>query len=341
LIIFEKITTDMEVKELGSSGVRVTPIAFGAWAIGGWMWGGADRTDAINAIRASLDEGITTIDTAPAYGLGTGEKIVGEAIKGHRHEVQILTKYGLRWDAPAGHFYFSSKDNDGRPVDIYRDASPARIIAECENSLRDLGTDYIDLYQIHWSDPITPIEETMRAIESLLKQGKIRAAGVCNYSVEEMVQAHRVIPLASNQVPYSMVRREIEQDIIPWCMDNGVSVIPYSPLQRGLLTGKIKPDYRFNDGDSRPSTFYFRIGNLIKINKFLDKIRPIASSRNVTLAQLVLRWTMQMPGVTCVLAGARSPEQVKENAGALHFRLSVKEMEEINRYLAHLRLREE
>ena len=331
----------MELKEIGSSGVMVTPIAFGAWAIGGWMWGGADRNDAINAIKASLDEGITTIDTAPAYGLGSGEKIVGEAIKGHRHEVQILTKYGLRWDAPVGKFYFASKDNDGKPVDIYRDASPARIIAECENSLRDLETDYIDLYQIHWSDPLTPVGETMKAIEQLLKQGKIRAAGVCNYSVEEMDQASKVIPLASSQVPYSMVRREIEQDVIPWCMEHGVSVLPYSPMQRGLLTGKIKPDYTFNDGDSRPSTFYFRIGNLIKINKFLERIRPIAEARNVTLAQLVLRWTMQMPGVTCVLAGARSQEQVRENAGALHFELQTKEMEEINRHLSHLKLKED
>jgi aryl-alcohol dehydrogenase-like predicted oxidoreductase len=328
----------MEMKELGSSGVMVTPIAFGAWAIGGWMWGGADRNDAIKAITTAMDLGITTIDTAPAYGLGTGEKIVGEAIKGQRDKVQILTKYGLRWDAPVGQYYFTSKDNEGRQVDIYRDASRERIIAECENSLKDLGTDYLDLYQIHWPDPLTPVEETMSAIEQLLKQGKIRAAGVCNYPVEGMKEAGKFISLVSNQVPYSMVRREIEQDVIPWCMKNGLSVLPYSPLQRGLLTGKIKPDYRFNDGDSRPSTPYFKIGNLIKINKFLDKIKPVAAARKVSLAQLVLRWTMQRPGITCVLAGARNPEQVKENAGALQFELSDEEMETINRYLDQLSL---
>lgn len=331
----------MELKELGSSGVRVTPLAFGAWAVGGWMWGGADRTDAVNAIRASIDLGITTIDTAHIYGLGEGEKIVGEAIKGHRHEVQLLTKYGLRWDAPLGQYYFSSKDNEGRTVKIYKDASKERVIAECENSLKDLGTDYIDLYQIHWPDPLTPLEETMSAIESLLQQGKIRAAGVSNFSTTELKEADKILYMASDQVPYSMVKRDIEQDLIPWCTANGISIIAYSPMQRGLLTGKIKPGYRFNDGDSRPNTPYFKNGNLVKINQFLDKISPIAGSKNVTLAQLVLRWTMQRPGITCVLAGARDAEQVKDNAGALHFELSATEMEEINSHLSRLKLEED
>ena len=328
----------MEYRELGSSGVKVTPIAFGAWAIGGWMWGGADRSDALRAIQASIDEGITTIDTAPVYGFGVSEQIVGEAIKGKRQQVQILTKYGLRWDAREGQFYFSSTDNDGNPVDIYKHASAERVVYECERSLKHLGTDHIDLLQIHWADPTTPIEETMSAIKKLIKEGKVLAAGVCNYNVDQMHQAMQVVPLATNQVPYSMVKRDIEQDVVPFCLENGVSILPYSPLQRGLLTGKIKPDYRFNEGDNRPTTPHFRIGNLIRINEFLNKIKPIAASRNASLAQLVLRWTMQRPGMTCVLAGARNPEQVKENAGALRFTLEENEMKEINAQLEKLEL---
>ncbi len=328
----------MELRELGSSGVKVTPVAFGAWAIGGWMWGGADRSDAIRAIQASLDKGITTIDTAPVYGFGVSEQIVGEAIRGKREQVQILTKYGLRWDAEEGHFYFSTSDNQGKPIDIYKHASAERVIFECERSLKNLGTDYIDLLQIHWADPSTPVEETMSAVKKLIQDGKVRAAGVCNYNVEQMIQAMQVVPLASNQVPYSMVNRDIEKDVVPFCLENGISILPYSPLQRGLLTGKIKADYRFNEGDNRPTTPHFRIGNLIKINEFLNDIRSIADEKNASLAQLVLRWTMQMPGMSCVLAGARNPEQVIENSGALHFSLSELEMKEINTRLDELEL---
>jgi len=328
----------MELRELGSSDVKVTPIAFGAWAIGGWMWGGTDRSDAIRAIHASLDEGITTIDTAPVYGFGLSEQIVGEAIKGKREQVQILTKYGLQWENTEGQFFFSSTNNEGNPVDIYRHASAERVVHECERSLKHLGTDYIDLLQIHWNDPGTPIEETMSAVYKLIKDGKVRAAGVCNYDVDQMKQAMQVVPLASNQVPYSMVRRDIEKDVVPFSLEKGISILPYSPLQRGLLTGKIKPDYRFNEGDSRPTTPYFRIGNLIKINEFLGRIRPIADEKNASLAQLVLRWCMQMPGMSCVLSGARNPEQVRENSGALNFSLTEQEMNKINTLLDELEL---
>lgn len=323
---------------MGKSEVRVSPVVFGAWAIGGWMWGGADRKDAVRAIEACLDAGITTIDTAPVYGFGLSEQIIGDAVRGKRDKFQILTKYGLRWDAPMGEYHFSSVDNEGKPVDIYKHAPAERVVHECERSLKYLGTDYVDLLQIHWPDGTTPIEETMSAVEKLIRQGKVRAAGVSNYSVDQMREAGQVIPLASNQVPYSMVRRDIEKDVVPYCIEQGISILPYSPLQRGLLTGKFGPDTRFNEGDSRPGTPHFRKDNLIRINEFLDTIRPMAESKQASLAQLVLAWTLRMPGISCVLAGARNPEQVRENAGAMQVGLSDEEMIEINKQLDALEL---
>jgi aryl-alcohol dehydrogenase-like predicted oxidoreductase len=328
----------MEYVTLGTSNVKVTRIIFGAWAIGGWMWGGADRKDAINAIHKSLDLGLSSIDTAPVYGFGLSEEIVGEAIKGVRNEVQILTKYGLVWDKEIGKFHFSSFNNEGKPVSIYKYAGKESVIHECEQSLKRLNTDYIDLYQIHWPDPSTPIPETMEALARLMKDGKIRAAGVCNYNVEEMKIAETAINLASNQVPYSMVRRDIENDLIPWCMEHKKAILAYSPLQRGLLTGKFSTGHQFDPGDTRPDTPWYKENNIIKTNKFLEEITPLARSKNATIAQLVLRWTMQMPGITTVLAGARDAQQVKDNAGALNLTLTEEEMQEINSKLDKLKL---
>lgn len=328
----------MEYVILGRSKVKVTRLTFGAWAIGGWMWGGADKKDALKAIHKSLDLGITSIDTAPVYGFGLSEEIVGEAVRGVRKDVQILTKYGLTWDRKIGKFYFSSTDNQGKPVSLYKYAGKESVINECEQSLKRLRTDYIDLLQIHWPDPTTPVQETMEAMEILLKAGKIRAAGVCNYKLEEMKTAANFINLASNQVPYSMLKRDIEKDIIPWCIENNVSILPYSPLQRGLLTGKFKKGHQYNKGDSRQFTRYYKDSNIKKTNDLLDKLKPLASDKNATLSQLVLRWTMQMPGITTVLAGARNPAQIEENAGALNFHLTEEEMNTINSYLDNLKL---
>ncbi len=328
----------MEKRELGQSGVMVSPIAFGAWAIGGWMWGGSDRKEALMAIDACLDHKITTIDTAPVYGFGASEEIVGKAIRGKRDRYELLTKCGLRWEGTSGEFYFTTTDNEGNETDIYRYSGKESIISECEESLKRLGTDYIDLFQVHWPDPTTPIEESMEAMQILLDQGKIRAAGVSNYTMEQMKRAAGAVDLSSNQVPYSMVRREIEQDIVPWCRENHCSILAYSPLQRGLLTGKITPDYPFAPGDSRPETPHFRINNLIKINQFLDGIRPVATEKGITLAQLVIAWTLQMPGITVALVGARNPDQVAQNAGALNVTLSGQEMDLINERLDRLEL---
>ena len=327
----------MEYRQLGQSGVKASAITFGAWAIGGWMWGGADRKDALEAIKASIAAGVTSIDTAPAYGQGLSEEIVGEAIKSiPRDQVQIMTKFGLRWDTKQGEFFFSSKDNKGRPIEMHKYAGKDGIMQECEDSLRRLGTDYIDLYQIHWADATTPISETMEALLRLQEQGKIRAAGVCNYSVAQMQEAEKSISLASDQVPYSMVLKDIEQELVPYCIEHKKSIIAYSPLQRGLLTGKIKPGHKFGEGDTREGNRFYTPEAITKVNAFLDDLKPLAQSKGATLAQLVLRWTIEQPGITIALAGARNAEQAEQNARAVAIGLSKEEIKLINEKLGKL-----
>lgn len=329
----------MEFRRLGETKLAVSAITFGAWAAGGWMWGGNDDNDAIKAMRASYDLGITSIDTAPIYGQGKSEELVGAAIKGlPRDKVQILTKYGLRWDLAKGEFFFKSQDNDGKDIDIYKYAAKESIILECENSLKRLGTDYIDLYQIHWPDATTPIEETMEAIIRLKEQGKIREAGVSNYDVKKMAIAEKTIKLASNQVPFSMVNRNIEDELIPYCIENKKSILAYSPLERGLLTGKIKPGHQFGEGDHRAGNKYFKEENIKRTNEFLAKIKSLADEKNATLGQLVIRWTINHPGITVALVGARNAEQAKQNAKAIEIHINGEEMEFINNQLSDLEI---
>jgi aryl-alcohol dehydrogenase-like predicted oxidoreductase len=329
----------MEFRQLGESELKVSAITFGAWAIGGWMWGGAERKDAVAAIQASIAEGVTSIDTAPIYGQGLSEEIVGEALKGtDRSKVQILTKFGMRWDLAKGDFGFKSKDNSGKDIDIYKYAGRESVILECENSLKRLGTDYIDLLQIHWPDVTTPIEETFEAVLKLKEQGKIREAGVCNYNVEQMKKAESVMKLVSNQVPFSMVERTIENELVPYAIENKKSILAYSPLQRGLLTGKIKPGHTFNEGDTRAGSKFYKPENIERINAFLAEIRPMAESKNVTLAQLVIRWTIERPGITIALVGARDANQAIQNARAIHVKLGAEEIKFIDDRLYKLQL---
>jgi aryl-alcohol dehydrogenase-like predicted oxidoreductase len=328
----------MEYNTLGKSDVKVSELAFGAWAIGGWLWGGADSKDAIEAIETAIDHGMTTIDTAAIYGFGLSEELTGKAIKGKRSKTQILTKFGLTWSEKKGSFHFASKDNSGKDVNIYRYSSKEKVISDCDSSLRRLGTDYIDLYQIHWADPTTPVSETMEALELLVKKGKIRAGAVCNFSTELMEEAESTFPIASNQVPYSMVNRGIEKDIVLHCIENNVGILAYSPLQRGLLTGKIKHGHRFNDGDTRSNSIYYKEPNFSRILLLTDKLKKIADDRNVTLSQLVLSWTIQQPGISCALAGARNAAQVLDNVKAIDFRLAKDEILTINDLLSNLKL---
>ena len=326
----------MEYRKLGNSDVEVSVLAFGAWAIGGWMWGGADNRQAVQAIKAAVDLGMTSIDTAPVYGFGLSEELVGKAIRGKRDKVQLLTKFGMLWDEKKGKFFFASVDNSGKSIDIYRYASGERVISDCDESLRRLGTDYIDLFQIHWPDPTTPVDETMEALLSLQQKGKIRAGAVCNYSRDLLAEAEKSYQPASNQVPYSMVNRQIEKDVVPYCLENKIGILAYSPLQRGLLTGKIRPGHHFNEGDSRPGTPYYKEPNVSNIMHFLETIRPVAERNQLTLAQLALNWTIHQPGITCALAGARNPEQVKENIKAADVKISEEDFQFIRRELNNL-----
>ncbi|QJD95079.1 aldo/keto reductase [Mucilaginibacter robiniae] len=329
----------MEYRKLGETDLSVSAITFGAWAAGGWMWGGNDDQAAIEAMKAAYDLGITTIDTAPIYGQGKSEELVGQAIKGiPRDKVQILTKYGMRWDTTQGTFGFKSKDNDGHDLDVYKFAGKDSIIKECEDSLKRLGTDYIDLYQIHWPDASTPIAETMEAIIRLQEQGKVREAGVSNYNVQQMQEAEQTIKLASNQVPFSMVKRDIEQDVIPYCIENHKSILAYSPMERGLLTGKMKPGQQFGEGDHRAGLKFFKDENIRRTNAFLEKIKPLADEKNATLGQLVIRWTIEHPGITVALVGARNAEQATQNAKAIEVKLSTDEIDFINKQLNELQL---
>jgi aryl-alcohol dehydrogenase-like predicted oxidoreductase len=329
---------NMETRKLGQSDLEVTVLAFGAWAIGGWMWGGADSEEAIKAIEAAIDNGMTTIDTASVYGFGLSEELVGKAVKGKRDKVQILTKFGMSWNDTKGEFYFDTKDSSEKDIKIYRYASKEKVFKDCDDSLRRLKTDYIDLFQIHWADPTTPVSETMEALEVLIQKGKIRAGAVCNYSADLMKEAVKTFNIASNQVPFSMLNRNIEKEIVPYCIEKNIGILAYSPLQRGLLTGKIKPGHKFGIGDSRPATPFYKEPNFTMILNFLDKIKPIADERNVTLAQLVLNWTIHQPGITCALAGARNPQQVLDNLGATFFKLTSEEIDMINSFIADLHI---
>jgi len=320
----------MSYRTIGKSELKLSAITFGAWAAGGWMWGGTDTADAIAAIKAAYEHGITSIDTAPIYGQGDSELVVAEAIKGiPRDKVQILTKFGMRWDLPEGQGSkpWAAKNNAGKDINIFRYATRESVIYEAEQSLKRLGTDYIDLYQIHWPDDAgTPITETFEAVLRLKEQGKIIEAGVCNYSADQTAAANGVVPIASDQVAYSVLRRDIEKELIPYTKTNNIGIIAYSPLERGLLTGKITTGYQFGEGDHRARLPWFKGENLKQVNSFLDKIRPIADGKNATLAQLFLRWTVEQPGVVVALAGARNAKQAIENAGAMQLTLSKEEL---------------
>lgn len=329
----------MEYRKLGTSDLNLSVVTFGAWAAGGMMWGGTDHDASIQAMRVSFDLGVTSFDTAPVYGMGYSERLVGEAIKGiPRDRVQLLTKFGLSWDSTLGEYYFDSVSNDGKPVNIYRNAKKDFIIKECEASLKNLGTDYIDLYQIHWADPTTPVSETMEAVSKLIEQGKVRYAGVCNYSVELLEEASKYLPLVSEQVPYSMVKRGIETEIVPYCIRNGLGILAYSPLQRGLLTGKMAPGQTFAPNDSRMGQLWYKNENLKLVNAFLQKLEPLAASKNATIGQLVLRWTLEQPGITVALVGARNADQAVQNAGAAQIHLSSDELAFITKELSQLYL---
>ncbi len=316
---------EMLIREIGASGIEASVIGLGTWAIGGWMWGGTDEAKSVAAIQASVDAGVTLIDTAPAYGQGVAEDIVGKALKGRRDKVVLATKCGLVWYTQKGNHFF---DYDGRPVHRYlgKDA----IIYEVEQSLTRLGTDYIDHYITHWQDPTTPIAETMEALETLKQQGKIRSIGASNTSADEVKAYVAAGQLDAIQEEYSMVKRDIEGTLLPVCRENGVSVLSYSSLALGLLSGKIGPDREFTGDDQRKDNPRFSMSNRQKVADLMQTIAPIAEAHGATLAQTVIAWTVQQPGITFSLCGARDAAQAVENAKAGQLRLTEAEIAEID-----------
>ncbi len=316
---------EMLTREIGRSGIKASAIGLGTWAIGGWMWGGTDENRSIEAIHASIDAGVSLIDTAPAYGQGLAEEIVGKAIRGRREKVVLATKCGLVWHTQKGNHFF---DYDGNPVHRYlgKDA----IIHEIEQSLKRLGTDHVDHYITHWQDPTTPVEETMEALERLKEQGKIRSIGASNTSPEDLAAYAAAGRLDAVQEEYSMVKRDIEATHVPYCLQHGISVLSYSSLALGLLTGKIGPDRTFSGDDQRKDNPRFSLENRQKVARLMETISPIAAVHGATNAQVVIAWTLQQPGITFSLCGARSPEQAVENARAGCLRLSGNELDVIS-----------
>jgi aryl-alcohol dehydrogenase-like predicted oxidoreductase len=318
-------TPVLRTRPLGYSGLQLTTIGFGTWAIGGggWKfgWGEQNDADSIRAIQAGLDAGINWIDTAAIYGHGRSEEIVGQAIKERRDQVIVATKCGRVWE--------------GDSREIGKSLRRASVLAECDASLRRLGVDVIDLYQIHWPEPDEEVEEGWTAIADLIKAGKVRFGGVCNFSVSQLERAQAIHPIASLQPPYSMLKRDIEDGIIPWCRQHNVGIVAYSPMQAGLLTGAFTRERAAALGadDWRSRSPFFTEPQLSVNLRIVDGLRPIAARLGITVAQLALAWVLRVDVVTSAIAGARKPEQIRETVQAGNIDLSSDVVAEIEKLL--------
>src|SRR5262245_192460 len=310
----------MEHSRIPGTTLDVSRVAIGTWAIGGWMWGGTDEVESIATIRAAVEQGVNVIDTAPAYGFGRSEEIVGKAIAdgNFRSRVLIATKVGPEWER-------------GR---VFRNASRARILEEVDASLRRLRTDHIDIYQVHWPDPLVTIEETAEAMETLLAQGKIRAIGVSNFSVAQMERFRRVAPLHVLQPPYNLFERAVEADILPYCRKNKISTFGYGALCRGLLSGRMRPDSKFEGDDLRRTDPKFqqpRFGEYLAAVTQLDQLARQRFHKRVI--HLAVRWMLDQ-GVTTALWGARHPGQLQPVDEVSGWHLDVPAKAEIDHILA-------
>jgi aryl-alcohol dehydrogenase-like predicted oxidoreductase len=293
--------------------------------MGGWMWGGGDDDASVDAIRASLDAGVTLIDTAPAYGLGRAEELVGRAVRGRRNEAVIVTKCGLVWGTDKGQSFV---EQDGRT--IHRYLGPASVRAELEASLRRLGTDHVDVYITHWQDPTTPIGETMEALLALKAEGKTRAIGISNASAEDLRAYLAAGPVDCIQEAYNMLDRALERELLPLARASGVSVLSYSSLALGLLTGAIPPDRTFRGDDQRQTDPRFSPAGRAHAQAFAAELAPLAEARGADVGQLVIAWTLARPGITFALCGARNADQARANAGAGRVELAPEDIAAID-----------
>jgi aryl-alcohol dehydrogenase-like predicted oxidoreductase len=286
----------------------------GTWAIGNDFWGYVDDDQSVRAIQAGIDAGINFIDTAPAYGAGHAEEVVGRAIAGRRDEVVVATKVGI-----------IRTEND-----FVRNLTPESVRQEVDDSLRRLGVDTIDLYQIHWPDPKTPISETMEELKKAQEAGKFRYLGVSNFNIKQMDELREFGTLVSLQPHYSLLKRDIEGKVVRYCIDNTIGIVNYGTLAGGILTGKFREIPDFEEGDNRYKFYpWFREPVWSKVQSLLDVLREIAEDRRVPVAQVAINWTTQQPGITSSLVGAKTPEQAESNAGAADFELTQKELDRI------------
>lgn len=299
----------MQYIDLGQTGLRVSRICFGSWAFGG-DWGGQDAEDAKAAVRRALELGIDFFDTAQAYGWGASERLLAEALRDEiarrRDRLVLATKGGLR------------KEGGG----LRRDASPGWLRRGLEESLRNLGTDYIDVYQVHWPDPEVPLAETAGELDAFVKEGKVRFAGVSNFEAAQMEEMGKTRPVDTLQPPYHLFRRDVEEETLPYCREHGIGVLVYSPLAHGLLTGKYSPGHVFPEGDWRRRSPLFQGGTFRRNLEIVRRLEAFARERGLSVAELAVAWTLSHPAVHSAIVGARRPSHIEGSAGAADVTLS-------------------
>jgi aryl-alcohol dehydrogenase-like predicted oxidoreductase len=310
----------MQTRQLGNSDLHITPIGLGAWAIGGgdyaFGWGPQEDNDSIAAIHAALEHGINWIDTAPVYGLGHSEEVVARALKGRPRKPYIFTKCSMVW---------------GEDRKVTNSMKRESVFRECEDSLRRLGTDVIDLYQIHWPNPDPEIEEGWRALADLQKAGKVRWIAVSNFNVSQIARAQAIAPITSLQPPYSIVSPEIEAGILPYCGKHNIGVIVYSPMKSGLLTGAMTRERiaAMPDDDFRKRALNYQEPHLTRNLAIAGKLKEIGARHGKSAGEVAIAWTLRRPEVTGAIVGMRSPKQAEGVVGAAHFRLTEDEIAEI------------
>ena len=313
----------MQTKQLGNSELHITPIGFGAWAIGGsgWAfgWGTQDDQESIAAINCALDLGVNWTDTAAIYGLGHSEEVVAKALKGRSNRPYIFTKCSMIWDE-------KGKIGGSIKADSVR--------REVEASLRRLDIETIDLYQIHWPNPDSEIEEGWTTLAKLKDEGKVRYIGVSNFNVEQLKRAQKIAPVTSLQPPYSLVKPDVEKEILPFCLENNIGVIVYSPMQSGLLTGKMTPERVANlpDDDWRKNNSEFQEPRLSRNLKLVEVLQQIGQQHDRSPGEMAIAWTLNNPAVTAAIVGGRNPKQVEGIIGAGEFRLNQQELDQIETF---------
>ena len=306
-------------REIGRTGMMVTPIAMGCWPIAGVTSVDVSEASGLATLQAAVDHGINFFDTAYCYGYqGESETMIGRALGACRDQIVIASKGGIHWENRVQH----------------KDARPATLRRQCDESLQRLGTDWIDLHYLHAPDPATPLVESAAALKGLLDCGKIRSVGVSNFTREQLAEFHAVCPISAYQPHYNMLQREIETSQLPWCIEHSVSVMIYWPLLKGLLAGKLSRDFQFAPRDGRRKYPMFAGEEWNRNQDFLDQLRPLAAETEKTVAQVVLNWTIQRPGITVALCGAKRPDQIIDNAATMNWQLTAEQITRIDAAIA-------